>query len=311
MTHRQPQTRSARQRGTALVLVLGVTSIVGVIGMSSLLAVRLQHRDVQSRADAVAAQQFADSLLQVVHTRLSEDSFWRTNHTHDVWSADEAIAVGGTFRYTLRDESDGYLADDSNDPARLVVRVAFGDAVRLASVELGGGTTLGPELVVNGDIENGSSPFGVNIGSSFVTAETGAPYAGNAFLRHSGRATSIAAWDQDLTGKFESDKTYRLSAQVRLGSSSEQVTLGLYYPRGIIIRFNEITGTANENGWTLLEGDVTPSWTSEPTEMDVYGRSSFSNQDVHIDNLSVREVLGTALPIVRGSYRRELDESTE
>lgn len=123
----------ARQRGSVLVLVLGVTSIVGVIGLSALLAVRLQHADVRDRADAVAAQHLADGALQLVHTRLNQDSAWRTNHTHDTWTDAEVIGKDSFLRYKLIDQEDTDLADNTEDPLRLLIRVKHGDAVRLVS----------------------------------------------------------------------------------------------------------------------------------------------------------------------------------
>ncbi|MBB6429260.1 hypothetical protein [Algisphaera agarilytica] len=146
-TRAQHATANARQRGSALVLVLAVSSIVGVIGLSALMAVRLQNTDIETRADAVQAQQFADSMLRVIHTRLTNNSSWRTTHTHDTWTSNEVIAQGGFMRYVIRDEGDSDLADADTDPARLVVRVKYGDAVRLASLQISGVT---PTEVIRG-----------------------------------------------------------------------------------------------------------------------------------------------------------------
>ncbi|MEM9881350.1 MAG: hypothetical protein AAF800_00340 [Planctomycetota bacterium] len=131
-----------RDRGTVLVLVLAVTSMVGVIGLSSLLATRIEHRGVRDRADAAHAQRLADGALQLLHARLDGDPDWRTDHTHDTWSADETLDADTTLRYRLADEADGDLADEPDDPARLTVRVTHGRAVRLVSVLVGGGSGL-------------------------------------------------------------------------------------------------------------------------------------------------------------------------
>ncbi|MEM6854798.1 MAG: hypothetical protein AAF593_10365 [Planctomycetota bacterium] len=135
-------TSASRQRGSVLVLVLGVTSIVGVIGLSSLLVVRLQNRDVQSRADAAQAQQFADGVLQLIHTRLADDPDWRSTYQHDVWTADEALADGYVFRFKLEDETDTDLADDPDDAMKLLARVENGQAVRLISHRFIGSTPV-------------------------------------------------------------------------------------------------------------------------------------------------------------------------
>ncbi|MEO1236935.1 MAG: hypothetical protein AAFX76_09130, partial [Planctomycetota bacterium] len=161
MRGNQRLSRPRRDAGSALVLVLGVSSIVGLIGLSSMLAVRLQHADVRSRGDALRAQQLADSALRVVHMRLGDDPDWRSSHTHGAWTEDEPFAAG-TLRYRLADTGDTDLDDDPDDHARLTVRVALGDAVRLVSVELGGGNALGPELTTNRDMEAGADPYAAN-----------------------------------------------------------------------------------------------------------------------------------------------------
>ncbi|MEM9417886.1 MAG: carbohydrate binding domain-containing protein [Planctomycetota bacterium] len=291
-----------------MVLVLAVTLIVGLIGLSGMYAVRLQHTDIQVREDAVQAQQFADSLLEVIHTRLGQDSFWRTNHTHDVWTSDEAIAVGGVFRYKLSDEGDGDLADDENDSARLTVRVAYGDAVRLASIEIGGGATLGPEMVTNGDMEAGTSGYGISVIFGDLDARTDNPHSGTTSLELDSRTSQLVAMKQDFAdGAIKSGKTYRVSAWARLESSVVDVKLGLFNSRGLSIDYEEDRATGSLD-WTYYQFDLTPSYSFEPTLTYVYGVTATGNQDMHFDELSVREVLSAAPPIVRGSYRRELDE---
>lgn len=138
MKHASATQHAARQRGSVLVLVLGVTLIVGVIGLSSLWAVRLAHADVQLRSDAAQAQHYADSAIPLIHTRLSEDSNWRTRYTHDTWSSAEIIGQNSTLRFKLLDDQDADLANNMDDDARLLVRVMHGNAVRLVSHSFSG-----------------------------------------------------------------------------------------------------------------------------------------------------------------------------
>lgn len=299
--------RHVRQRGSVLVLVLGVTSIVGVIGLSSLLAVRLQHRDVQSRADATQAQAFADSALQLIHTRLGEDPDWRTNHTHDTWSDDELLSRDSTLRYKLRDEDDGDLADNETDPVRLVVRVAHGEAVRLASIQLTSGVTLGPELVTNGDMEAGTTGYQATGLFSNVVADTTNPHGGTTSLRLTNRLSTTSSWKQNLpANSIESGKTYRVSAWVRLEDAADDVVLGLANTLLLLTDLEEEQAPGS-TAWTEFQFDLTPTFLDLANASTVYGRSANDSQDLHLDNLSVREVLSVDLPVVRGSYRRELD----
>lgn len=287
---------------------MGVSAIVGVIGLSSLTAVRLQHRDVDARADATQAAILADSALRVVHARLSTEDAWRSTHTHDTWSTEESLGTDAVLRYKLADESDSDLADNSDDPARLTVRVVYGDAVRLASIQVGGGDPLGRELTDNSDMENGTTGYESSSGfSGNVVADTTNPHGGWASLVIENRFTALAAWKQDFTiGTIESGKTYRVSAWMRLENSAENVKIGLLNSASFTTDYKEITAPGNTT-WTLIEGDLTPEFTFTPTSSYFYGTTASSNQDIHFDDVSVREVLADGLPVVRGSYRRELD----
>lgn len=301
--------RHARQRGSVLVLVLGVTSIVGVIGLSSLLAVRLQHRDVQSRADAAQAQQLADGALQLLHSRFSDDLDWRTDHSHDTWTEDENLTATATFRYKLTDVDDNDLNDDDQDDARLTVRVAHGQAVRLASVQLAGTAMLGPELVTNGDMELGNSGYDISIVFGNVTTTNSDPYAGATSLKLENRSSAIVAVKQDLAdGVIKSGKTYRVAAWVRLADSPVNVKLGLLNSRGLAIDIEEDQSPGSTD-WTFHQFDLTPEFTLAPSVTYVYGVTATGSQDILFDNLSVREIISTDLPVVRGSYRRETDDT--
>ncbi|MEM7624243.1 MAG: carbohydrate binding domain-containing protein [Planctomycetota bacterium] len=299
----------SRQRGSVLILVLGVSAIVGVIGLSSLLAVRLQHRDVDARADAAQAAILADSALAVVHAQLSADPDWRSAHTHDTWSSPTNLG-NGAMRYKLVDEgndNDGDLADSDDDPARLVVRVAYGDAVRLASIQLGGGALLGPELTTNGDMEGGSSGYGISVIWGNVNGHSDSPHGGNIYLQLEGRSSQLVAIKQDLANDaLESGRTYRVSAWLRLEDSPVDVKMGFLVSRGLTIEVVEQT-QPGATEWANFTADLVPDFSFDPTTIYVYAVTATGSQDLHIDDLSVREVRSDALPVVHGSYRRELD----
>ena len=297
--------------GTVLVLVLAVGSIVGIIGLSSMLAIRVQHRAVQLREDAARAQLAADSALHVIHTRLSTDGGWRSGHVHGQWSAAEDWGRGLSVAYRLLDEgpdADADLADDEADPARLVVRVTRGQAVRLASVRVGGEPALGPELITNGDLEAGTSGYYVDLLSGQVRAYTDYPFVGSTYLQYQNRPSSSSGLHQNLDGKIESGKRYLIDAWVRCGASNEYLTVGLHYPALLNSgRTVGVTALVDRYQWTRVRGVIQPSYTSY-TSMRFFLSSSSSSQDLHLGQLSLREVLGGSLPVTAGSYRRELDQ---
>jgi hypothetical protein len=295
-----------------LVLVLGVTAFVGVIGLSSLLAVRLEHRDAQARADAAQAQQFADGALQLIHARLSADDGWRSRHTHDAWTADEALAPAATLRYRLTDLTDADLADDAHDPARLTVRVAHGRAVRLASIEFAGGLSLGPELLTNPGLETGAaSPWAARVAGrvELDPVEGSEAAVGNVHLQLKNRDAPTDGPVQSIDGRVEDGQTYYLGAWVRMNDATETATLGLETDQGLLlIREDTVTAPVGTD-WTWVDGVVTHSFSGLLSTYHHWKvQTQTSSQDFSVDGMTLREVASTAVPVVRGSYRRELDD---
>ena len=126
---------SHRRTGSAYIVLLGVSMIVTVIGVSSLLAVRIELRAAQQTEAAVQAELGAPPLIEVALLRLMANPNWRSTESNDTWTADETVN-GITFNFKLVDEQDGDLANDPNQPVRLYAKAAVGDAVRLYSVLL-------------------------------------------------------------------------------------------------------------------------------------------------------------------------------
>lgn len=298
--------RRARQRGSAFVLVIAVTSIVGIIGMAGLMVVRVQHRGVRGRADATQAQALADAALQLIHRRIADDDAWRDDHEHDTWSSAEALG-SGTFIYKFVDEDDGDLADDDRDKVRLYTQATVGDSVRLVSVSLQGLGEVGPNLLRNGSIEAGTSPYYTDGSTPTLVIGTGSPYAGENNLRLTQRTSFADAIYQDLTAPLESDQTYRVSGWLRMADTSAQAQIGLAYENTLGVSGTAGTVASVARSWTYVSIDVTPTWTGTLDSARFYYQTAISGQDIELDNAEVRLVYDSrALPVIRGSYRREV-----
>ena len=308
------RTLAARRRGSAYLLVLGVTSLVAVIGISALLAVRLQHAGVNDRADAVQARQSADAALRIVHARLAADPAWRSGFTHDVWSPAEPLA-GDSFTFKLVDEDDGDLAND-DDPARLVARAVSGHAVRLASVEvtsnLDAGSGGDAAMIDNGDAEAGLSPFiGYPSGNADVELSTESPHDGNQMLGVKNRDSTDAGLAVDVSDSIALSATYRVSAWVRVPAGSATVRVGF--------RLNELLSSRHVYVskpvgavWTEVVGDVTtPALSLLPSSSYFLISTASGTRELQVDDISVTRIEDpddAAPRIVAGSYRRDLDE---
>jgi hypothetical protein len=314
--HHRPQHHrrrpTARQRGSVLVLVLAVASLVGIIGLSALLAVRLQHRNLQLRHEALQAQRLADAGLQWVHLRLSDDDDWRNTYTHDVWTADQNMA-GGRVRFRLADEGadlDGDLSDDETDPARLTVRAAVGRAVRLVSLRLDPQQQLGPNLAQNGDLETGdAAPFvPIYAGYSQVEASRDNPGRGVYALHVRDRSFTAAGTQIDLTDELTEPGTYRVSGRVRTADAAGPMQISSVEPGFLNLPITRSVAIPAQTTWTRFDADLTFQFDDPaPSYLYVSFATQTGTQNFWLDEVQIRRLDRVDPPVVRGSYRRELD----
>jgi len=169
---------ASRQRGSVYVLVLGVCMIVTVIGLSAVLAARIQHRGREIVNDTVTARGYAESGIDLAMLKIKQDANWRSTYTHDTWTADQDIDRG-TFRWKLVDTVDTDLNNNTTDTARLVAWGILGNTTQKVSVLLepigGALSCLAAAAHANGNI---------NTGASDTFTVTGAPLSTNATLNN-------------------------------------------------------------------------------------------------------------------------------
>jgi hypothetical protein len=104
-----------RRRGSAYVLVLGISLLVGVIGVAALTAVRVQIRTAANTSDSEEARIYAQSGVELARLWVNDDvTDWRTKR---VSGAPTTLPLGsGTVSVTLTDPVDGDLANSPLDP---------------------------------------------------------------------------------------------------------------------------------------------------------------------------------------------------
>jgi hypothetical protein len=126
-----------RQRGSVYVLVLGASLLVAVIGVSSLMAARVQRRAVVASADMTQASELARSAL--------DWGLWEININPGFWRMVLASMpptnvpfAGGTYSLTLVDPIDGNLTNNNTDPVVFTGIGKFGSARFMLEVTLNG-----------------------------------------------------------------------------------------------------------------------------------------------------------------------------
>ncbi len=134
-----------RQSGSIYIMVLGASLLVALIGVSSLMAVRVQRRAVTITADKIQARELARSGIDrvMLSAKLNLfNSMWRTMLTDG--SYENKAFAGGTFSVTGIDPIDGDLTNSNDDPVLLASVGVYGEAKYILQVTINGDGSVQP-----------------------------------------------------------------------------------------------------------------------------------------------------------------------
>lgn len=121
--NRRSSTRG--RRGSMYLLILGVSVILMVIGLSAVTLARVNTRSVAGDNHWAEAQVLAFSGAEHALATIRSTDNWRTKFG----SSETTVKLTqGTFRWRLVDEADGDLADDAAEPFVIVARGQLNDA---------------------------------------------------------------------------------------------------------------------------------------------------------------------------------------
>ena len=134
-----------RRRASSYVFFMGCAMVVMIIGLSALMAVRIQRRGAEGSNHLAAARFFAQSAIEYGFALINKDANWRTNLGSGFWVTDQGID-GGTFSLeaTFIDDGDGI---PTNDDVVLTGTGVHGPATHKTQVTLiaqSGGVVLAP-----------------------------------------------------------------------------------------------------------------------------------------------------------------------
>jgi len=130
-----------RQRGSVYLTVIGASAIVMIIGVSAIMAVRVQGRTVALNSDVIAARNHAQSAIEWGRLMIARDDQWRTTRGAGVWLADMPIG-DGSMSLTVLDPVDENIANSKYDRVRLIGTGVQGRAVQTLQVDLDPITTM-------------------------------------------------------------------------------------------------------------------------------------------------------------------------
>ena len=110
---------SRARRGSAYVLILMVSMIVMVIGLSGVLTSRVQHRGAQATSEMAEARFYALSAIDMgLYLMQGDPSVWRNNFKVGILPTDMSIG-NGTMSLVAVDPVDGDFANNIDDPVVL------------------------------------------------------------------------------------------------------------------------------------------------------------------------------------------------
>ena len=285
--------RHARQRGSVYLAVLGASMLVTLIGVSAVMAVRIQGREAEAARTASAARDHARSAVELalLETRTNPD--WADNTD---WRTARPIGRGWlTYRF-LPDS--GTL--DNDDATVWIVGVGVEDhAIRVTRVAARRRATLpAANWVPNSDMSRGSLGWELFYPDDELeyTTQTQTLGPGSLMMRHLGG--NFVGLTQDLEQPPRSGETLELAADVRL-RDSESTSVRF----GVLLTFTDGSqglSLANFHGvgddWQRLHATVTPSFAGELSRAQVIVLVIDDIAAVLVDNVTLQP----------GRYRHEL-----
>jgi hypothetical protein len=216
------------------VLVLGIATLVAVIGTAAVLAGRVNVRTTAGANDAVEADSLASSAIEQALTLVNSDPAWRTRYTSGVDNGPYALGRG-TVTWKLVDEYDGNLANDNVQPARLYGTGSAGRARRVYSVLL---QPTGAGMEVLKKAVHSTGPFTVRVGTVTIAASGGPISTDSVF----GSQGTIKA---DVEAKTISGSTAAIQGTISTPAAVRQMPspglFDLYLPRATEIPWANVS----------------------------------------------------------------------
>lgn len=123
-----------RQRGSTYIMVLSTSMILTVIGLASLLAIRVQRRSMQMTNDAAEARLCAQSAIELGLLYVQDEN-WRSTWSNGTWLSNQPLG-NGTFSLEGTDPRDNNISDSEEDPVILTGTGMKGTAVHKTQITL-------------------------------------------------------------------------------------------------------------------------------------------------------------------------------
>ncbi|TQJ22546.1 carbohydrate binding protein [Micromonospora sp. A202] len=150
-----------------------------------------------------------------------------------------------------------------------------------------GGTGGSGNVLTNGNVESGTTGWGVN-GSGTLSTNTSVVHGGSGSLSITGRTSAWNGPSQDVTSKLTNGKSYTTSVWVRAQSGTPSAKATIALTANGTTNYLQLTPTAdvNVNGWTQLTGTATVSWSGTLTGATFYVETAAGADSLLVDDAS-------------------------
>lgn len=297
-----------RRRGSIYLMMLGASLLVLVIGLAAVIGARDQHRDSEGVIAAAKARIMAESGVEVALERINADAAWRTTYTSGVWTPAETIG-DATLSLRFVDEGDADLADNDTDPVRIFARAIVADAVRIDSaVAAIPPSPPAPNLVANGGIESGVSPWAAS-GPAQLSQSSSSPHSGSSCLAVRNRGSYLGGASQNVTSGISLGKTYSVEAWVRvLGVSSPIKVLLFVQPSSGGMRTSSVSIASVAGQWVRVAGTLDPGSGGSIIWAFLKIRTDSDTRNFDVDDVRLVEgpLAASSMGFVPGTWRRDL-----
>lgn len=282
--HRNPERHRRRlrrphRRGAVYLAVLGTSLLITMIGISAMLTNRAIHRAGETTHRATEARYIAHSAVELAMLRINDDPNWRSNHTHEQWSARYDLGRG-EGRYRLRAATGTNLQSPAAGHVYLEAEGRVGDAVRLMRVALQPVSQLpGANLAKNPDMTEGTRYWRAGLAADKLEYTVASAYtgAGSLRVRNLTGSGSVPSVQQDVSDWVESGQSYRIRFAVHLLDKTRDIHVR-FIVNGSTVATQTVSGLSISD-WVEQTVTLTPTWsggfTSASLEIAAHRHTDF------------------------------------
>ena len=213
---------SNKRRGSMYVAVIGCSLVITVVGVSALLAARVERRAAEGTSDFSAARLYAQAAIEKGMYTILSSPMWRSSKVSGVWDDNQTFA-DGNYSLSVIDPIDGDLSNFKSEPVLLTGTGVLRNATYILEATATGIPT--PLAALKNCLHSGGSAT-VTLGNKIVVSN--APLSINGTFNGPGQVTgNVEAGAEGVWGMVFGTKTIPSAAKSLPDASVADLYIGL------------------------------------------------------------------------------------